>query len=100
MSAAVGLIDTAPCDQLEAANVSAIGTLGAPARLLPTPLTPGFAVSELRTLHCETWGPGTVGVILPAIAKVSSTMPFTRLSTSSCEFVPASPSPETQVPKG
>ena len=94
-------MDTAPSDQLEVPlNVSEIGTLGAPARLLPVPLTPGFALFALFRFHCETWGPGTVTVWVPSVANVSSTMPLTTLGTSNCEFAPAAPSAERKPPNG
>ena len=60
MSAVLGLIETAPSDQFDVPlNVSEIGTLGAPVRLLPTPRTPGFVLFPRCTFHCETCGPGT-----------------------------------------
>ena len=54
-SAVVGLIETAPSDQLELPlNVSEIGTLGAPVRLLPTPRTSGLVLFPDLKFHCAT----------------------------------------------
>src|SRR5712691_8744683 len=101
MSAALGLTDTAARDQLdEPLKVSESGTLGAPVRLLPTPLTPGFVLFPRCTFHCETCGPGTVTVWVPSVARVSKIMLLITLGTSSCEFAPAVPSAETKVPSG
>jgi hypothetical protein len=53
ISAAVGLMDIAPSDQLEVVlKVSAIGTLGAPVRVLPVPWTSGGSAFPLLALHC------------------------------------------------
>ncbi len=63
MSAVLGLIETAPSDQFEVPlNVSEIGTLGAPVRLVPLPLVP-VVLFALRAVHSETCGPGTVMVL-------------------------------------
>jgi hypothetical protein len=51
ISAVVGLIYTAPSDQFDVPlNVSEIGTLGAPVRVLAVPFTPGF-VFPCGTFH-------------------------------------------------
>src|SRR6202020_523094 len=112
MSAVVGLIDIAPTAQLDVSSKSsAMGTLGAPLREVPTPLTPGFVLLALRAFHCETCGLGTVIPIVPSVARVSRTIPLTTLGTSSCELhceagfatatqPEAAPSAETKVPRG
>ena len=55
MSAAVGLIDTAPSDQFEVPlNVSDIGTLGAPDRVLPVAVTAGGSPASVTLCQIET----------------------------------------------
>ncbi len=82
MSAAVGLIDTAPSDQVEVAlNTSEIGTLGAPVLMLAVPLTSRAAVPPLVVFHSDTCGPDMVIVWSSPVASVSMTIPFTTLGT-------------------
>ncbi len=53
ISAVVGLIETAPCDQLDAPlNVSEIGTLGAPALVLPLARGSRVPLAPLTAFHC------------------------------------------------
>ena len=60
MSAVLGLAETAPRDQLEAPEkLSEMGTLGAPVRLLPLPVTSGGSAPPDAVFHCVTGGPGT-----------------------------------------
>lgn len=107
ISAAVGLIDTAPSDQLELAlNVSESGTLGAPVRALPLPVTSGGSLAPQKPqavvvrFHSETCGPGIVVVSGPPIASVSRIMPFTTLGTFSCEYPAAAPSADVNELQG
>src|SRR5580692_5875025 len=101
MSAVLGLIDTAPNDQLDVPlNVSEIGTLGAPVLDVPVARTSGFVVPPLLAFHCDTWGPGMVTVRFPPMASVSRIMPLITLGTSSWEFVAVAPSTEMNVPMG
>src|SRR5262249_48983902 len=82
MSPSDGLIDTAPSDQLEVPlKVSDMGTLGAPERVLPAPLTSVPLLPVLR-VHCAVWELPTVTVWVPPVVRVSMTMPFTTLGTS------------------
>jgi hypothetical protein len=101
MSAVVGFIETAPIDQFEAPlKVSEMGTLGAPALVLPLARGSRLPLTPLVAFHCETCGAGTVIVRFPPIASVSNTIPFTTLGTSNCELNAAAPSAEIKVLTG
>src|ERR1700722_7080505 len=112
ISAAVGLIETAPCDQFDVLlKTSETGTLGAPARVLPVPVTSRALLPPVLRFHCEACGLSGATPTAPPVARVSITMPLTTLDTSTCELhadvgfalatqAPAVPSAETKAPSG